>query len=495
MNEVKNADIAFAEHIKSYEQTTVKSREIDFMITGMSSELKPDGIRYVIDAIESKDATIMRTRFLQRYAEITANPEEALYILMHMFNEDNDGNNISGSKVKIILISDDDDTDVPIMRDKLNMEYETKNIKEEDLEGTEVSDIYEKAYQDEELEIKEELLKKITLTLGGASATKNYGTSSEMYRPLYKTLAQLLNEFCAACPPKKLLNKRELITDENGNNILSNQESTSARPLKWFSIEDTINDVTYVCLYYRTVMKVPRIRVYTWGPHNPTTSCVKSISIKNANEFGVLSGIRSFDGTKNRCISRLNNTTTTENIGTIETQEEKKDYSSDSVKGKADYIGVNARTYDNAYSSSMYEGSMEILGDPFWTFDGIMQPCTYPIKLNVVMPKNDFTSRYENSSDGNNDYTKQIQNLKNTFGEKLTYKEGPGFATRDNSGIYVVENFTDGNQLLHEMSGYYVVKTIEHMITPNDYTTRLGIMSYPNIQKDVILSKKDFNKN
>lgn len=488
-NETETADIAFVKHIKSFEQTTTKSRELDFMITGMSSELRPDGIKYTIDAIESKDATVMRTRFLQRYAEITANPEETLYILMHMFNEDNDGNNVSGSKVKIILISDDSDNDVPVMRDKLNMEYEIKNIKEEDLDGTEATNVYEKAYQDEELEIKEELLKKITLTLGGASATKNYGTSSEMYKPLYKTLAQLLNEFCSSCPPKKLIGKRELVVDENGNNVLSNQESTTARPLKWFSVEDTTNGIIYVCLYYRTVMKVPRIRVYTWGPNNPTTSCVKSISIRNANEFGVLAGIRAFDGSKNKCISRLNTTTTTKGVGRTETQIKKTDYTSDKVKGVADYIGVNSELYDNAYASSMYEGTMEILGDPFWSFEGIMQPCTYPIKLNVVMPKNDFTNKFEyfqemEKREDLQSTKEEISKLKNTFGEKRTYNEGPGFDSKK-----CVETFSSppkGNQLLHEMSGYYVVKTIEHNITPSDYTTRLGIISYPNIQKDVI---------
>lgn len=492
-NETETADISFAKHIKSFEQTTAKSRELDFMITGMSSELRSDGIKYTIDAIESKDATVMRTRFLQRYAEITANPEETLYILMHMFNEDNDGNNVNGSKVKIILISDDNDNDVPVMRDKLNMEYEIKNIKEEDLDGTEATNIYEKAYQDEELEIKEELLKKITLTLGGASATKNYGTSSEMYKPLYKTLAQLLNEFCSSCPPKKLVSKRELVVDENGNNVLSNQESTSARPLKWFSVEDTANGITYVCLYYRTVMKIPRIRVYTWGPNNPTTSCVKSISIRNANEFGVLAGIRAFDGSKNKCISRLNKTTTTEGVGRTETQIKKSDYKSDEVMGVADYIGVNSELYDNAYASSMYEGTMEILGDPFWSFDGMMQPCTYPIKLNVVMPKNDFTNKIEyfqetGKREDLQNIKEEISKLKNTFGKRSTYNEGPGFDSKN-----CVETFSSppkGNQLLHEMSGYYVVKTIEHNITPSDYTTRLGIMSYPNIQKDVIDSGK-----
>ena len=137
----------------------------------------------------------------------------------------------------------------------------------------------------------------------------------------------------------------------------------------------------------------------------------------------------------------------------------------------------------------MYEGTMEILGDPFWLFEGIMQPCTYPIKLNVVMPKNDFTNKFEyfqemEKREDLQSTKEEISKLKNTFGEKRTYNEGPGFDSK--KCVEIFSSPPKGNQLLHEMSGYYVVKTIEHNITPSDYTTRLGIMSYPNIQKDVI---------
>ena len=43
------------------------------------------------------------------------------------------------------------------------------------------------------------------------------------------------------------------------------------------------------------------------------------------------------------------------------------------------------------------------------------------------------------------------------------------------------------NQRLHELSGYYLIKEIEHNITPNSFTTKLNILSYPNIEKQILL--------
>lgn len=506
----QDAKNSFEEMVKSWAQTCEKSRVVNFMITKFQSTLKESGIQYDIEAIESKDANVMRTRFLQRYAEITANPEEVLYHLMHIFNEDNDGNNVKASRVKIILISDDEDYDVPVMRDRLNMEFDYNLISEEDLDGTESQNIYEKAYNDSDLAINEKLLKKITLTLGGASAARNYAKSNE--RPLYKTMAQLMNEFCSLCPPKKLIRQRKHY-DLEGNDILSNQESTTARPLKWFSVEDEINDTTYVCLYYRTVLKVPRIRVYTWGPNNPTTSCVKSLSIKNDNEFGVLSGIRAFDGMKGQVISRTNSVIGTDFMeettnGNIAVENAKPWERGTGVFGNANYVGVDARAYDNAFASCMYTGEMTILGDPYWTFDGLLQPCTMPIKLNVLIPQSEFT-RY---ADAKGEYQDELEILRNTFNQReysgdYWYDEGWNLTERMENGKpagspydkddkhYYVLNRPGSNvhQALHEMSGYYVVKTIVHEITPTSYTTRLGLMSYPNIQKDVILTKTQYN--
>lgn len=528
--------------LKSWAQTTKMSRVTDFMITGFSSTLKNNGIMYTIDAIETKDATIMRTRFLQRYAEITANPEEVLYILMHMFNEDNNGNDVKQSTVKIILMSDEQDEDVPSMRDKLNMEYDFKKISESEFDGTSADNIYELAYQNQTLEINEDWLKKITITLGSSGATKNYGSpDGSNYVPLYKTMAQLINEFCDACPPKKLVGKREEVTNEDGEEVLSEQDSTCARPLKWFSVEDKENDITYLCLYYRTTIKPPRIRVYTWGPQNPTQSCVKEVSIKNSNEFAILSAVRTFDGKKGKIKSRtnsdidgdfkegelkLNGTGNGSDGGNGDSsQEGKKNLGKDGTAfASVDVAGIDAGKYDQAYASSMYDGKITVLGDPFWSFEGMLQPCTYPIKLNVMMPQSEFTRRVD-AGELQSEFGQQISDLRNAYGNReagdnywynetgMYYRNGaedgtegslnaPPTAVPNPYGDVEADykrylkiqqrNDTKVHQVLHEMSGYYVVKEITQNITPNSFTTTLDVLSYPNIQKDVILTKKEY---
>ena len=117
--------------------------------------------------------------------------------------------------------------------------------------------------------------------------------------------------------------------------------------------------------------------------------------------------------------------------------------------------------YDIALSSGVYEGTIDILGDPFFLFNGIMQPCTYPIRLNIVVPKNETEMRATDKD--KEDLEKKHQNLG-------TNNEIEG-----------------SNQRLHELSGYYLIKEIEHNITPNSFTTKLNILSYPNIEKQILL--------
>ena len=42
------------------------------------------------------------------------------------------------------------------------------------------------------------------------------------------------------------------------------------------------------------------------------------------------------------------------------------------------------------------------------------------------------------------------------------------------------------NQKVHEMTGFYVITSIEHDISTSGYTTTLGVSRYPNIEKDVL---------
>ena len=467
-SEIKNnveGQLQHSELVNSWHQTASMSRELDFMITGFSTSLTKQGIQYNITAIESKDASLCNTRFLQRYAEITTYPEEVLYILMRMFNEADDGTNIKTSNVKIVLMEDTDD-EVDSMKDKLNQRYDKKKLTVDQLKDADGEDTYSVASSKSQLILQPDALQTITLSLGGNEATRNY--KSDVHVPLYKTVSELMNEFCAACPPKKAIaNNTEDTYDENGNKIIAKEDISPSRPLKWFSAYDDANGITYVCLYYRRTKKVPKIRVYTWGPRNPTLSCVKNISISNSNEFAILSGIKSFDGKK--YMARNSNTLMEERVE-CETNKTEDSFLDDKITDVVNIAGINSKVYEAAFSNSMYQGSIEVLGDPFYTLDGIMQPYTYPIKLNVVIPQNEFTQRRTNPS---------MLNIEQIFGKRDVY----------NGSYSLNEKNTNGNQRLHEMSGYYVITDVTHEINSKGFTTKLGVMSYPNIQKDVLIDK------
>jgi len=468
-------------------QTTVLSREYNFMIIGFNTEFTVSGIQYTIQAIESKDAVTLKTRFLQRYTELTANPEEVLYNLMHIFNEDNEGKNIEKSKVKICLVEDVDDNH---MKNILNMKYDFKKMKNEKLldNTAEVEDLYSAACFDNGITYNSKYLKDITLKFGSEEAIKNYNSNrGKNNPPLYKTVAQLMNEFCASCPPK-IEKKWKNVKDENGQSIISDNGTCAARPLKWFTFEDTINEIVYICLYYRRTKKVKRIRVYTWGPHNPTLSCVKSVNLKNSNEFAILSAVDAFK-TSDGIIPRDTCMTAAGTADISAFGDKNKKISPVGYESRqANIAGAKTDEYLNAFSSSMYNVSMEVLGDPSLCFDGEMQPYTYPIELNLLMPQNEFTRKaLSGASDVNGEsYGKLIEGLikKNMSRFSSWYRGTAWYKSRNN--VDEIKTVNNSNQILHEASGYYVVSKITHELNSSGFKTSLELVSYPNIAADVI---------
>ena len=463
-------------------QTTVLSREYSFMIIGFNTEFTQNGIQYTIQAIESKDAVTLKTRFLQRYSEITANPEEVLYNLMHVFNEDNEGKNIENSKVKICLVEDVDDN---YMKDALNMKYDFKKMKNEKLlDGeAEVEDLYSAACFEKGVVYKTKYLKDITLKFGSEEAIKNYSSNrGKNNPPLYKTVAQLMNEFCASCPPK-VEKKWKNVKDENGQSIISDNGNCAARPLKWFTFEDTKNNIVYICLYYRRTKKVGRIRVYTWGPNNPTTSCVKSVSLKNANEFAILSAVDAFK-TGDGIIPR-DTCMTSAGVADINSNGRQEIKPTNYNAKQVNIAGTEADEYLNAFSSSMYNVTMGILGDPSLCFDGELQPFTYPIELDLLMPQNEFTRRVL-AGEQSDTYGKQVENLINKNMSRFkSWYTGSAFYNNYKS-LSGMKEMAEKNQILHEASGFYVISKITHNIDAQGFNTNLELVSYPNIAADVI---------
>lgn len=484
--------------------TTVKSYLRNYMIIGYETTLKPNGMQYTIKAVETGYASLMRKRFLQRYHELTSNPIEVLAALMTIFNEPQEGepNKKSGFKIYLAKAAEEEKEEAA---NTLNMLFDFGNLSDEDRETYSWAKDSYTALSNGGLDGKfgREIYKKITVKLGGESALRNMDRAENRGKPaLYKSVASLMDEFCAACPSKKfgVANSDIKAHDADGNEIVNDNYESQAR-LGWFLGKYEGDDVKNnneqcIVLYYKRPVKLGRIRVYRWGPELPFKTVVKNLSIKNNNEFAILSAVDTLqpdaNGVSLRC--QIN----ARNMGLIKPDGENdtkliannlsvtRDFSDvaqelDNEGAKiVGYVASNqkqANQYDLAFSSCMYTGTMEILGDPSLEFNMLLQPYTYPIRLEVYVPRNELSFKAINwGKNKNNNDLKEGENVR----DKIQEFE-KDYGARGNIGLHQS----------HEMSGYYVITSITHNISPSGYTTTLGLSSYPNIERDVLLLNGD----
>ena len=468
--------VADAKKRNSTNSTTKMSYLNEYMIVGYKTSLKPNGILYDIDAIEVKNVEVMRKRFLQRYAEVTTYPLEILYILMHVFNENNDGKIIK-SGIKLLFMNEDNDfNDNPA--NGFNMNFDFSNLKKEDIAL--LADVQDKvyAYKKGGGVVFDEYLKKATLSFGGETALSNYSNSAEKKPSVYKSVESLMNEFCALCPSKKDYSEEEpkKATDRDGNEIKTDNKS-SVSSLTWLTAKskDDKDKNIYIIFYYKKIRKQQCIKRYIWGPANPYKSIVKDLQIENNNEFAMMSSVTSssFDGSGNVILTSKENISNSngasnqemeEVANTVNTREKLKagdGFSTDYIAGTIE----QSDKINTALANCMYSGTMTILGDPAMEFNLEIQPYTYPIYIEVLVPINDAF------------WDKEINDKFKEY-NKIYH------------GIRIANG---SNQKVHEMSGFYVITSIEHNISTSGYTTILGVSRYPNIEKDV-LKKESLDK-
>ena len=467
--------VSDSEKRNSKNSTTKMSYLNEYMIVGYKTSLKPNGILYDIDAIEVKNVEVMRKRFLQRYAEVTTYPLEILYILMHVFNENNDGK-IIDSGIKLLFMNEDNDFKKN-PANGFNMSFDFSNLKKEDIEQLSDAKDTVYVYKKGRGSVFNEYLRKATLSFGGETALSNYSSTNE--KPsVYKSVESLMNEFCALCPSKKDYSMEEpkKAHDRDGNEIKTDDKS-SVSNLTWLTAksQDDKDKNIYIIFYYRKIRKQQCIKRYIWGPANPYKSIVKDLQIENNNEFAMMSSVTSssFDGTGKIVLSTEINT---KNSNTNSNQEKNEIANTVNTREKlkagdgfsTDYIAGSIEQSDKintALANCMYSGTMTILGDPAMEFNLEIQPYTYPIYIEVLVPINDAYWDKEI-----NDEFKKYDNIYH--------------------GVKLVNG---SNQKVHEMTGFYVITSIEHDISTSGYTTTLGVSRYPNIEKDV-LSEESLDK-
>lgn len=454
------------------DMTTSVSRITSYMILGYKSILKRNGIEYEITGIENSYVSLKKKTFLQRYAEITSYPLEVLYILMRMFNENEQGQKLK-TGVKIYFHDDKDKGEPAKGMNMLfcfdGMSDEQMQDACEEIKSGEIRDYYTAVQKG--IDVDKRLLKKITLSLGNEDAEKRNYENSVIWkktrdipgakpRPAVKDVEQLIQDFCAACPPRI----------EYSKNNEGNYEAGKTYPLTYF-VGTYPGDEENVCivLYYRKPKRFNFIRNYRYGPQLGYKTNVLECTIENSNEFALLNGVMGLQPGPNGLMANVRLNTKGADAGVVDEGEDAEGLYNKYEQGEgllANFAGsgnINA-LYDEAYASCMYKGTLRLLGDPGLEFTSILQPFTYPIRLEYILPQNESEVRAKN-----------VQTLDIPDGEEPYSKR------------YNMEH----QQKFHSSTGYYVITKITHEITSSGFTTTLDIVRYPGIEKEVLRDTKN----
>lgn len=315
---------------------------------------------------------------------------------------------------------------------------------------------------------------EITLTLGGPEALPKDGSENKKY---FKTISQLLNEFCSACPPycdynaeQARLNEYKetngandstykttsdentaVYTDEYGNKQTYNIKGEAPTySLTWDIIGYYLhgnNSVPIIGLYYKTPFKPSKLRMYKWGTGNPDQHAVKNLNINTSSEFALLSSAAnttiSIGSAGEKIAIKGSSGKILSNITELGTDAVKTEYKNFSF-GESPAYFKNVTVGDEQYKitdvmfQSINKGSITVLGDPSLRFAGDIQPYSWPIYIDITLQT-----------------------------------EGNTWSDNGNGAIKSV------------LSGVYVVTKITHSLNNSGYTTTLEVMRYPGINDTI----------
>jgi len=301
------------------------------------------------------------------------------------------------------------------------------------------------------------ILKKIKMTLGGEPKFEILpGEVKEIVQ--YKTLKEILNEFCNLSPKKYRLKNSstgtDLIKEEyEVENQLSNQllgtntqsvinDNYEVIPLQWMIMEFETKEgekkvkKTGIKFYYpnKKISNQDFIRLYTW--RRSKISLIKNFNINSDLDFSNMETnvvYTNTDGTqtKNSSISGVN-----AGISSSFMQSKRDsnkislvNYGFDTFNSKDTVQSIVANM-----NKILSKGSIEIPGDPFYLFDEKMNKYGYLIAINVFRNKSIAVNKPESGS---------------SFVRERSY-----------------------------LSGFYLISKITHNISSGGFSTTLDLMKY-----------------
>jgi len=314
----------------------------------------------------------------------------------------------------------------------------------------------------------------IQIMLGSESARPRYNEEKGVYESqrMYKSLKNILDEICSKVRP--------IIYDSNGNEIQQSQDASSSatginednekidKTAKYGYVIRESEKETTVEFYYQDpndqLKNQPNARVYTWLEHGQ--SIIKNLDIKSKTDFAMLNvQVATIDDDNGEMTLHVANGRpqnseqqdsevdyTVGNLKDVSEALNSQDFNAmfvTDIRNTQDYQVTNgrlspqqaaailARNVVHNLNQTVFAGTIDLPGDPFYLFDASVKPFSYLIKVLVKRPN------YINSS-----------------GE-----------------------FVAGE--LSYLSGLYAIKKITHKVSTSGYETSLDVMKWPRKNEDI----------
>jgi len=447
----------------------IKSPWMYFMMMGLTFNLTPKGVTANVDGMSMSNTYLDKTKIIKRFALMRGNPQTLLK---------NIGEQIflaTAGRVQIVRGESPGRT-TEIKAKPIIPNGATNNFSNIDygdpsdlpiqwaVEPKEGEDTYPEGLDEEQ---KRELKKRaevfsIDISLGGEPRMErdDEGKMTGKIINEYMSLKDLLRDFVSKVPPiLRNKNTNKYTTDaEKIKQIIENKDNTEDPtifeqiPYTYSINEQTVENnnslnaltetVVVVRCFYRRLDKTKQEYVRSYDYRQSPKSIITSFNVKNKFDFIQLNQSIIVKGKELDVMLSTPSTETDENTGSVPANV--TDYFHQQLNSN-DFTLVNKIVENTGENNSnsiaaqvvknmnegIFFGNIEIIGDPFFLFDSILQPYQYYIKLNVYRNYNEY----------------------NKSNDKILKKS--------------------------YLSGYYLVKKITHTLNKSGFKTLLAIEKYP----------------
>lgn len=382
----------------------IRSPWMYFQILSLQTESSRRGVRFVLEGVTTSQGWLENVKIIKRNAIVKGTPENVIKNIAELTYE--------ASLTNVAILNKDGE----VIADNISTEaaQAVLNTVQESVKNFKSEIPTEVKVQDPDNDTGE-TLKEIQIDLGGSPAPKRDNNGKIIgWRREYVNLSYIFNQIANKTPPKykNIKTGKEESTQEVIDGEFGEETSSVLRaiPYRWTSIE--VDGKTFIIFRYvdqeERLKEQEYIRTYRYGfVHD---SILLNFNINSKLDFAALNtpiAIKNNGGQmdlyvgssppsedeegeegNNEVSATINGTSQFQDLlqsGKFGLVSNVKELYEESENSK-----VGAKTLADAFISELnqniFEGSIELMGDPFYFFDAGMRPYEYGIRIEFLRP-------------------------------------------------------------------------------------------------------------